>query len=63
MSDEYPVKAVGPGGGSACVSDGQEPPDGMVRYPKGQVPERVGDKWDVYWESHDLDEDGKLVKD
>lgn len=63
MSDEYPVKAVGPEGGSACQTNGQAPPAGYVHFPAGQVPQRVGDKWDVYWETHGLDDKGHLIKD
>ncbi|MEE4541138.1 hypothetical protein V2S66_04040 [Streptomyces sp. V4-01] len=62
MSDEYPVQAVGPEGGSACATNGHEPDAGYVRYPAGQVPQRVGDKWDVYWQSHGLDAAGHLIK-
>ncbi|MFF5497561.1 SCO0607 family lipoprotein [Streptomyces aquilus] len=57
---EYPVLAVG-STGSACVSDEEEPSAGYVRYPEGKVPREVGDKWDVYWETHTLDENGKTV--
>ena len=57
---EYPVLAVG-STGSACVSDEEEPSAGYARYPEGKVPQEVGDKWDVYWETHTLDEDGKIV--
>ncbi|MFF5897137.1 SCO0607 family lipoprotein [Streptomyces argenteolus] len=59
--DEYPVLSVG-GTGSACVPDGEEPPAGYVRYPEGKVPQRVDDKWDVYWDTHTLDEDGDIIK-
>ncbi|MDL5205687.1 hypothetical protein [Streptomyces sp. ALI-76-A] len=58
---EYPVLAVG-STGSACVSDGEEPPKGYVRYPEGKVPEHVGDKWDTYWNTHTVDENGKIIK-
>jgi hypothetical protein len=47
--------------GSACVSDGEEPAAGYARYPRGKVPQEVGDKWDVYWETHTLDENGKII--
>ncbi|WP_041134691.1 SCO0607 family lipoprotein, partial [Streptomyces vietnamensis] len=50
-SGEYPAMSVG-GTGSACVSDEQKPPVGFVRYPEGKVPQQVGDKWDVYWDTH-----------
>ncbi|MFI1659156.1 SCO0607 family lipoprotein [Streptomyces sp. NPDC020472] len=59
-SGEYPVMSVG-GTGSACVSDDQEPPAGFVRYPQGKVPQQVGDKWDVYWDTHTLDKDGHII--
>ncbi|MFG3039236.1 SCO0607 family lipoprotein [Streptomyces sp. NPDC048330] len=57
---EYPVLSVG-GTGSACVRDGEEPPAGFVRYPQGKVPEQVGDEWDLYWDTHTVDKDGKIV--
>ncbi|MFJ6700321.1 SCO0607 family lipoprotein [Streptomyces sp. NPDC091272] len=57
---EYPVLNVG-STGSACVSEGEEPPKGYVRYPEGKVPEHVGDEWDEYWQSHTVDKDGKIV--
>ncbi|WP_329331504.1 hypothetical protein OG866_01925 [Streptomyces sp. NBC_00663] len=57
---EYPVLAVG-STGSACVPDDEEPSAGYARYPAGKVPQEVGDKWDVYWETHTLDEDGNIV--
>ncbi|MFJ2770009.1 SCO0607 family lipoprotein [Streptomyces sp. NPDC087300] len=58
---EYPVMTVGDTG-SACVSDGEKPPKGYVRYPEGKVPEHVGDKWDVYWQKHTVDKNGKIIK-
>ncbi|MFI6033589.1 SCO0607 family lipoprotein [Streptomyces sp. NPDC051315] len=58
---EYPVLAVG-NSGSACVPDGEEPPAGYARYPEGKVPEHVGDKWDEYWSTRTLDENGDIVK-
>ncbi|MFG3495972.1 SCO0607 family lipoprotein [Streptomyces sp. NPDC047928] len=60
-SDSYPVKAVRDTGGD-CVANGQEPPEGWVRYPEGKVPEYVGDKWDVYWGDKLLDEKGRLIE-
>ncbi|MGW1763087.1 SCO0607 family lipoprotein [Streptomyces sp. NPDC002073] len=57
---EYPVMTVG-GTGSACVADGEEPPKGYTRYPEGKVPQHVDDKWDVYWRTHMVDEDGNVV--
>lgn len=59
-SGEYPVLAVG-STGSACVSDGEEPGAGYARYPDGKMPKEVGDKWDVYWETHTLDKDGNIT--
>ncbi|MDN3027989.1 hypothetical protein [Streptomyces sp. S.PB5] len=59
-SGEYPVLAVGTTG-SACVADGAEPDAGYARYPEGKVPQEVGDKWDVYWQTHTLDKDGTIV--
>ncbi|MFC4036300.1 SCO0607 family lipoprotein [Streptomyces polygonati] len=58
MSNEYPVAAVGSSLGGACVTNGQQPPAGYVRYPKGQVPLHVDDTWDTYWQSHTLDAHG-----
>ncbi|WP_327685854.1 SCO0607 family lipoprotein [Streptomyces sp. NBC_00467] len=60
---EYPVKAVGGTTGSACVPDDEEPPKGYVRYPKGKVPEHVDDKWDKYWSTVVVDENGNVVTD
>ncbi|WP_328584839.1 SCO0607 family lipoprotein [Streptomyces sp. NBC_00370] len=57
---EYPALAVG-GTGSACFSDKEEPSAGYVRYPTGKVPKQVDDKWDVYWNTHTLDKDGKII--
>ncbi|KOG30118.1 SCO0607 family lipoprotein [Streptomyces resistomycificus] len=58
---EYGVLTVN-GTGSACVPDDEDPPKGYVRYPEGKEPEHVGDKWDVYWETHTVDETGKIIK-
>lgn len=58
---EYPVMTVG-NTGSACAKDGEEPPKGYVRYPEGKVPQKVDDKWDVYWRTHAVDEDGNIVE-
>ncbi|MEU7576165.1 hypothetical protein AB0B50_00965 [Streptomyces sp. NPDC041068] len=64
---EYPVLAVGSSGsacipkGDACVPKGEEPPEGYACYPQGKVPERVGDKWDEYWNTHTIDKDGRTV--
>src|SRR5262249_52382457 len=60
-SGEYPVTAVG-GIGGACVPVGKNPPAGTVRYPKGEVPQHVGDKWDRYWNNHEILKNGKVVK-
>lgn len=57
---EYPVMTVG-STGSACVPNGEDPPKGYVRFPKGKVPEHVGDKWDTYWETHSVDENGRII--
>ena len=57
---QYPVLAVGSTGGD-CVPNGEEPPAGYARYPEGKVPEKVGDKWDTYWSTHTLDEQGNVV--
>lgn len=58
---EYPVLAVGDTG-SACVTNGEQPPKGMARYPEGKEPKKVGDKWDTYWQTHTLDKDGNVVE-
>lgn len=58
---EYPVLTVGSTGG-ACVTNGEEPPKGYVRYPEGKVPEHVGDKWDEYWSTHTINEKGDIIK-
>ncbi|MEU0133098.1 hypothetical protein ABZ172_03510 [Streptomyces sp. NPDC006296] len=57
---EYPVLSVG-GTGSACVPDKEQPPAGFARYPEGKVPQQVDDKWDVYWNTHTVDEDGNTI--
>ncbi|MEU9993881.1 hypothetical protein [Streptomyces sp. NPDC050848] len=59
-SGEYPVMTVGDTG-SACVRNEEQPPKGFVRYPEGKVPLKVDDKWDVYWRTHTLDKDGKII--
>lgn len=61
-SEEYPVKAVGNTTGGACVPNDKEPPKGYVRYPKGKVPEYVDDKWDKYWSTVIVDNNGNIVK-
>ncbi|MFC9266895.1 SCO0607 family lipoprotein [Streptomyces zhihengii] len=57
---EYPVMSIG-STGSACVKDGEKVPEGYTRYPEGKVPQKVDDEWDVYWRTHSLDEDGKVI--
>nr|WP_189233007.1 hypothetical protein [Streptomyces flaveolus] len=57
---EYPVTSIG-GTGSGCVPDGEQPPQGYTRYPEGKVPQQVDDKWDVYWRTHMIDENGAVV--
>ncbi|MFJ9994989.1 SCO0607 family lipoprotein [Streptomyces werraensis] len=59
-ADEYPALSVG-GTGSICVSSKEAPPAGFVKYPQGKAPQQVDDKWDLYWDTHTLDEDGKVV--
>ncbi|MGW1412671.1 SCO0607 family lipoprotein [Streptomyces sp. NPDC002403] len=58
---EYPVLAVG-GTSSDCVPDGKEVPDGYTRYPKGKVPQKIDDKWDVYWRTHTINDKGEVVE-
>jgi hypothetical protein len=58
---KYPVMTAGDKG-SSCVPNGEKPRRGCIRYPEGKVPERVGDKWDKCWETHTVDERGKIVK-
>ncbi|AVV41771.1 hypothetical protein C6376_10270 [Streptomyces sp. P3] len=57
----YPVLAVNSSGGD-CVPDGEEPAGGWARYPAGKVPEKVGDKWDVYGGTRTLDGKGAIVE-
>jgi hypothetical protein len=61
LSGKYPVLAVN-NSGSDCVSNGEEPPAGYVRYPEGKVPRQVNDKWDLYWSTRTLDENGNIVE-
>ncbi|MFE7513282.1 SCO0607 family lipoprotein [Streptomyces sp. NPDC057540] len=61
-SGRYPVKAVGNASGQDCVADGQEPPRGWVRYPAGEVPEYVGDRWDRHWGTVVVDAEGRPVR-
>ncbi|MFE9776274.1 SCO0607 family lipoprotein [Streptomyces sp. NPDC005931] len=57
---KYPVLQVnGPGGD--CVANGDELPAGYTRYPEGKVPQQVNDKWDVYWLTRTLDQDGNVI--
>ncbi|MFJ8000449.1 SCO0607 family lipoprotein [Streptomyces sp. NPDC096310] len=58
---EYPVMTVG-STGSACVPEDEDPPKGYVRYPEGKVPKHVDDKWDLYWQTHTVDEKGEIIK-
>lgn len=58
---EYPVMTIG-ATGSACVPDDEDPPKGYVRYPEGKVPEHVDDKWDMYWRTHSVDKDGRIIE-
>ncbi|MFI1002939.1 SCO0607 family lipoprotein [Streptomyces galbus] len=57
---EYPALNVGTTG-STCVPEGEAPPAGYVKYPRGKVPQEVDDKWDKYWRTHTLDENGRVV--
>ncbi|GAA3768170.1 hypothetical protein GCM10022379_40060 [Micromonospora maritima] len=59
---EYPVIAVGPDGGRACLPDGQEPTAPYVRFPADKVPQHVDDEWDVYWRTHGIDENGAVIE-
>ncbi|MFF5567547.1 SCO0607 family lipoprotein [Streptomyces sp. NPDC012623] len=58
---EYGVMTVG-STGKACVPKGEEPPKGYVRYPEGKVPQHVDDKWDIYWQTHTVDEKGDIIE-
>ncbi|WP_407699119.1 SCO0607 family lipoprotein [Streptomyces alkaliterrae] len=58
---EYPAMTIG-GTGSQCVKNGEEVPEGYARYPEGKVPQKVDDKWDVYWRTHTVDKDGAIVE-
>jgi hypothetical protein len=60
-SGHYPVKAVGNTTGRTCVPDGREPPQGYVRYPPDKEPTYVDDKWDRYWRTVVVDENGNVV--
>jgi hypothetical protein len=62
-SGEYPVKAVGNKTGRTCVPDGERPPPGYVRYPAGKVPKHVDDRWDRYWRTVVVDENGNIVNE
>jgi hypothetical protein len=59
-SGEYPVIQVG-GTGRTCVADGQPPPSGFARFPAGQEPRHVDDKWDTYWRTHTVNPSGAVV--
>ncbi|MFF2847928.1 SCO0607 family lipoprotein [Streptomyces sp. NPDC058001] len=58
---EYPIMTIG-GTGSACASNGEDPPKGFVRYPEGKEPKHVDDKWDKYWRTHTVDKSGEIIK-
>jgi len=60
-SGDYPVLQVG-GTGRQCVAKGQQPPAGWSRFPAGQTPAHVDDKWDVFWRTHTLDKAGRTVE-
>jgi hypothetical protein len=60
MPDHYPVLVVN-GTGGDCVPDDEQPPTGYARYPQDKMPRHVGDKWDVFWYTHTLDENGAVV--
>ncbi|MCI3935124.1 SCO0607 family lipoprotein [Streptomyces sp. AN091965] len=57
---EYPVMTIG-GTGSGCVKNGTKEPKGYTRYPEGKVPQKVDDKWDVYWRTHTVDKKGDII--
>jgi hypothetical protein len=59
---EYPVKAMDSLTGGACLPDDEEPGAGFVRYPEGKVPKYVDDKWDKYWSTVIVEQDGTIVK-
>lgn len=59
-SGEYPVIQVG-GTGRACVAGDQQPPSGFARFPSGQEPKHVDDKWDAYWRTHTVNTTGQAV--
>ena len=54
----YTLKSTAGSTERTCAPAGQEPPAGYVRYPDGQVPRHVGDKWDKYWQTHVIDRSG-----
>ncbi|MGC0334266.1 hypothetical protein RKD23_007256 [Streptomyces sp. SAI-170] len=60
MAGHYPVLAVNDSG-SDCVPDDEQPPTGYARYPQDKMPRHVGDKWDVFWSTHTLDENGAVI--
>lgn len=59
-SGDYPVLRVG-GTGRQCLPKGQAPAAGWARFPSGQVPAHVDDKWDVFWRTHTVDASGRTV--
>lgn len=44
---EYPARGANGDTSRICVRNDQEPPPGFERYPAGQVPKVVGDKYDT----------------
>ncbi|MFI1603647.1 SCO0607 family lipoprotein [Streptomyces griseofuscus] len=58
---EYPVQNIGTTGGQ-CVADGDKVPKGTFRYPEDKTPKHVDDKWDIYWQTHTIDEHGAIIK-
>ncbi|MEE3917711.1 hypothetical protein V2I01_00130 [Micromonospora sp. BRA006-A] len=43
------------------MPDGEEPSPPYVRYPEGKVPKYVDDEWDVYWRTHGIDENNRVI--
>ena len=43
-------------------SDGDKVPKGTFRYPEDKTPKHVDDKWDIYWQTHTIDEHGAIIK-
>lgn len=59
-NDSYPVIQVG-GTGSACQTKGRDPQPGYARYPAGKEPKRVGDAWDVFWQTRTVNQAGEVI--